>query len=475
MVAVRRFRADHIKKNKQTAANTNVEDIIRANTPRESRARTYAEARLTNERQHENSQFPPVSNHLPEYSLSEITLGKVLGKGGFGTVLEVQAFNLSSGNAEENDSSSKAEAARQFLSQHCLRQPSGDARYAIKLTSPEITRDPEALLRSLMDSASEVRYLSALEHPHIVKIRAINSGGVFSDGSFLVMDRLYDTLIDRLQVWDTHLQQFKGVLGKALRDRDGSRKAAVWEERLIAAYNLSSAVAHLHARKILHRDLKPENIGFDIRDDIKLFDFGLARELPPPEESTNGNGQFKMSQCGSPRYMAPEIGRGEEYNEKCDVYSFAMLLWEMLSLVVPFAQGNRQLLMTKVWRGPCTRPPIKPSWSPKIQALIKEGWDNDMSARPDMATFSKRLRIECVAAKGDETGLINHDRRRSTYLFDHRAMLVKELSSRSGLSIAKPPTRHQSIVSAQLEATHRGPYTELDSTASPRLEVTEVE
>eukprot|EP00934_Nitzschia_sp_Nitz4_P000051 Nitzschia sp. Nitz4//scaffold293_size23253//16701//18224//NITZ4_008508-RA/size23253-augustus-gene-0.6-mRNA-1//1//CDS//3329546204//51//frame0 len=462
MVAVRRFRADCIEEYKRTAASTNAEDILRAHTPKDSRARTYAKAKKTSEKEHADSQFPPISNDLPEFTLSEISLGKVLGKGGFGTVLEVQAFSLS--NAGHQNLSSKDQAARKFLSQHCLRQPSGDARYAIKLTSPEITRNPKALYRALVDNAAEVRYLSALEHPHIVKLRAINSGGMFTDGSFLVMDRLYDTLIDRLQVWDSHLKQFRGIFGKAMRDRDGSRRAAVWEERLVAAFNLSSAMAYLHARRIIHRDLKPENIGFDIRDDIKLFDFGLAREVPPVEKSQNGDGRFKMTQCGSPRYMAPEIGRGDSYDEKCDVYSFAMLLWEMLSLVVPFAQGDMQLLVSKVWRGPCVRPPIKQSWGSKIQQLIKEGWDDDMSARPSMETFSKRLRAECVEAKqGDDTGLINHDRRRSTYLFDHRAMLVKELSSRSGLSIAKPPTRHCSAISAQLEATRRGPYNDLDS------------
>ena len=68
--------------------------------------------------------------------------------------------------------------------------------------------------------------------------------------------------------------------------------------------------------------------------DVKLFDFGLAKMMPPIGNSYND--QFVMSGAGSPRYMAPEILNGEPtYNLKADVYTFGMVLWEVLALQKP--------------------------------------------------------------------------------------------------------------------------------------------
>jgi len=58
-----------------------------------------------------------------------------------------------------------------------------------------------------------------------------------------------------------------------------AKKKALAEERIVAAYGLAAAIQYLHNKKIVHRDLKPNNIGFDIRGDVKIFDFGLAKEL----------------------------------------------------------------------------------------------------------------------------------------------------------------------------------------------------
>lgn len=69
---------------------------------------------------------------------------------------------------------------------------------------------------------------------------------------------------------------------------------------------------------------------------MKIFDFGLARVMPVDNGCPHTD-LFVMSGAGSPRYMAPECLLGETYNMKADVYSFAVILWEMLSASRPYA------------------------------------------------------------------------------------------------------------------------------------------
>ena len=69
---------------------------------------------------------------------------------------------------------------------------------------------------------------------------------------------------------------------------------------------------------------------------MKIFDFGLARVMPE-DDGCPYTDEFEMSGAGSPRYMAPECLSGDCYNMKADVYSFSIILWEMLSASRPYA------------------------------------------------------------------------------------------------------------------------------------------
>ena len=142
----------------------------------------------------------------------------------------------------------------------------------------------------------------------------------------------------------------------------------------------------------MYRDLKPDNIGFDVRGDVKIFDFGLSRQLPT--SSAGRDGTFKMTgDTGSPRYMAPEIARELPYNQSSDVYSFGILLHQICSLDVPFDGFTMSMFQTKVVNGGY-RPKLDPKWPDRIQSLMKKCWSSNISERPKMEDILETLREE---------------------------------------------------------------------------------
>lgn len=404
---------------------------------------------------------------LPQFTPEEVDKGKLLGKGFFGIVYEIKGFKVGgeeneaeatglvpknqkkrkfkwvlsrltggdkkfstfiNDNADpaESEKPNKAQAAdaRSFMTKHSLRSD-GRSRYAIKVLRPEILEDPTKLYyQGIMDINSETRLLSSVQHPNIIKLRAIAKGKTrFHETYFIVIDRLYDVLEERVKAWRRKLKRNDGFMGKLVLDRDGGKRAALWEDRIYAASELASALAYLHSKRIIHRDLKGDNIGFDIRGDIKLFDFGLARELPPVKEA-DADGTWKMTGAtGTPRYMSGEVAMNRPYNESCDTYSFCMLLWEMLALKTPFELYGMKTFTERVWRAPYKRPPIDDSWPEPIRLLLKRGWCAFIEERQPMEDVADILRREVLACRGGGTERsFNQMERRSTFVWDEDEM-----------------------------------------------------
>ncbi|KAH9421435.1 Mitogen-activated protein kinase kinase kinase 7 [Dermatophagoides pteronyssinus] len=139
------------------------------------------------------------------------------------------------------------------------------------------------------------------------------------------------------------------------------------------------AVHYLHSLNILHRDLKPSNLLLTNKcRTIKICDFGTAREK-----------QDTMSiNLGTPCWMAPEVFRSKKYTEKCDVFSWGIILWEVLSRKAPYTNfDNNYATLWAIQNG--ERPPMFRDCPEILRRLITDCWDYDHSKRPSMEKIVK--------------------------------------------------------------------------------------
>mmetsp|Transcript_39585 Transcript_39585/g.40062 ORF Transcript_39585/g.40062 Transcript_39585/m.40062 type:complete len:408 (+) Transcript_39585:122-1345(+) len=345
---------------------------------------------------------------IPKYQLKELNLGKVLGRGGFCVVKEVKKITLLGSETGESPSQQQSNGVgnggkesidehrihnifqdRSFMAKNFIRKGKvgGDYRYAIKHVQDKSKEDPQLYVNAVVDLATEARFLSVIRHSNIIKMRAMNDASPFTSGFFVLLDKLYDIMPARLKKWK---KQEGGGLKKVFKSK--KVKIAFWLERLAVAYDIACALSYLHGMSVIYRDLKPDNIGFDVRGDVKIFDFGLAKELDPRKKLDDGTYNL-TGDTGSPRYMAPEVFLEKTYNETADTYSFAILCWQILAIETPFDHITTNRLFEKsVVRGG-VRPKIKEEWGASIVKMLRESFVGNPN-RPSMSDTCERLRIE---------------------------------------------------------------------------------
>lgn len=208
---------------------------------------------------------------FPQFALSELSIGRFCGKGAFCFVSDVNAITLSKHETLPQEYNREAADSivqdRKFMAKNFLRDQQ-HKRYVVKELQPTMKNDPDLFVESLVDLVLEARFLALLRHPHIIKMRAFSASSPFLPGGpkyFLVLDKLYDILSNRLQTsYKKRIPRFG--------DFKGEKKKDFWVERLSLLYDLSMALYFLHNQNVVYRDLKPDNIGFDIRGDVKIFD-----------------------------------------------------------------------------------------------------------------------------------------------------------------------------------------------------------
>jgi Tol biopolymer transport system component/predicted Ser/Thr protein kinase len=189
---------------------------------------------------------------------------------------------------------------------------------ALKILTGDSAADQTALRRFQIEAQASAK----LNHPHIAAVYSVEQA---QGRCFITMEYL------------------EGETLKARIPSDGLR-LDIFLEWFGA---LADALAHAHEKGILHRDIKPANIMITPEGGPKIMDFGLARILPqaaPLSDGTSGDtGLTRLGTImGSPAYMSPEQATGQKADQRSDIFSFGVVLYEALTGLKPFRGGNFQ-------------------------------------------------------------------------------------------------------------------------------------
>lgn len=147
------------------------------------------------------------------------------------------------------------------------------------------------------------------------------------------------------------------------------------------ALDVCSGMSYLHQKGIIHRDLKSANLLLDKDHVVKVADFGLAR-------FQDGEGTM-TAETGTYRWMAPEIINHQPYDNKADVYSFALVLWELMTSKIPYTTMSPLQAAVGVRQG--LRPEIPENAHSRLVKLMQRCWDAIPSDRPTFAEIIPEL------------------------------------------------------------------------------------
>ncbi|KAG5682050.1 hypothetical protein PVAND_011438 [Polypedilum vanderplanki] len=229
---------------------------------------------------------------------------------------------------------------------------------------------------------TDVKHLSKLEHENIVKFIAV-----------CTQSPVYAIIMEFCPY---------GSLHQVLKE--GSKvitpyRVVSWSKQIATGMN------YLHSNKIIHRDLKSPNILIGENEIIKISDFGTCREW-------NGVLSTKMSFCGTVAWMAPEIIRNELCSEKVDVWSYAVVLWELLTCEAPYKNFDSNAILFGVGNYSLSLP-IPETCPSGFSLLIKQCWSIKPKNRPTFKIILSHLEIAGAEIMNNYSE--NYETRRKTW------------------------------------------------------------
>jgi serine/threonine-protein kinase len=196
-----------------------------------------------------------------------------------------------------------------------------DREVAIKVLPDTVAADPERLARF----AREARLLASLNHPNVAAIYGIHEVPEPDSSS---------------RTCATHFLAMELIDGEDLQQRM-TRGALPIEEALRVALEIAQGFEAAHARGIVHRDLKPANVRLSLDGGVKVLDFGLAKALAPDvaadsaapsmSPTMTSTGTVAGMILGTASYMSPEQAKGKPVDRRADIWSFGVVLFEILS------------------------------------------------------------------------------------------------------------------------------------------------